>query len=517
MAQNLKIPLLASDPTINLALDTLNNGKQALVFVNTKRGAEKTAEEISKKIKTGKPEWSELAEKILKALPRPTKQCERLSRCVKKGSAFHHAGLNSKQRELVEDAFRDGTLKIISATPTLAYGLNLPAFRVIIRDLKRYGMRGYNDIPVLEYLQFAGRAGRPQFHDKFGEAIAIASSESEKDRIYKKYVLGEPEDILSKLAVEPALRMYTLSLIATDYVNSKQSMMDFFKKTFFAFQYGDTAQIEIIIEKMIGLLDKWGFIVSSKQDDFQNASDLGNESLSATALGKRVAELYLDPLTANHIINCLKRAGSPNAFAVLQMISHTIEMRPLLRIRVKEMDDIQDCLVKHNSGLIDLEPSVYDPEYEDFLDSVKTAMFMNDWIEEKDEDFLFEKYNIRPGEIHAKLNIADWLIYASHELGRILKMQSLLRELTKTRIRLKHGSKEELLPLLRLKEIGRIRARALFRNNIKDIAGIKQADVVKLIQILGRKTALSIKEQVGQKIAEVPKAKRKGQLSLNKY
>ena len=180
---------------LDLALDTRKKNKQALIFVNTKKGAEKQAEEISKKLPTIQ---EELAEKIRNILPNPTPQCERLSRCIKKGVAFHHAGLHTKQRELIEDNFRNGNIKLICSTPTLAAGLDLPAYRVIIRDLKRYsGKFGMTSIPVLEYLQMAGRAGRPKY-DKIGEAICLAKSNSEKDEIYNTYILGEPEEIYSK-------------------------------------------------------------------------------------------------------------------------------------------------------------------------------------------------------------------------------------------------------------------------------------------------------------------------------
>ena len=159
-----------ADSTTNLAFDTLKKKKQALVFVNTKRSAEKVAEEIAKKIKETNEHLTLLRDQALGVLGKPTRQCERLARCLEKGIAFHHAGLHAKQKELIEDHFRSGTIRIISCTPTLAAGLDLPAFRTIIRDLKRYTGRGMAYIPVLEFLQMAGRAGRPKF-DKFGESM----------------------------------------------------------------------------------------------------------------------------------------------------------------------------------------------------------------------------------------------------------------------------------------------------------------------------------------------------------
>ena len=150
-----KIQAVTSDSTINLALDTIRIKKQALIFANTKRSAEKTAEDISSNIKEASKELEELSEQILHILSRPTKQCERLAKCIKKGIAFHHAGLTHKQKELIEDNFRNGLIKIIACTPTLAFGLDLPAFRTIMKDLRRYGHHGLTWIPTLEYLQMA--------------------------------------------------------------------------------------------------------------------------------------------------------------------------------------------------------------------------------------------------------------------------------------------------------------------------------------------------------------------------
>ena len=79
--------------------------------------------------------------------------------------------------------------------------------------------------------------------------------------------------------------------------------------------------------------------------------------------------------------------------------------------------------------------------------------------------------------------------------------------------------KEELLTLLRLKGIGRIRARKLVLHGIKDLGEIKKADVTSLSQILGSKIlAEDVKKQVGEEVPEeVSSFKRKGQMGLGKY
>src|SRR3989339_541295 len=170
-------------------------------------------------------------------------------------------------------------------------------------------------------------------------------------------------------------------------------------------------------------------------------------------------------------------------------------------------------MLEFSDFLLENEPSMYEPEYEDFLNSVKTALMFNQWISEQDEEFLLEEYNIRPGELRAKIDIADWLLYSTEELAKLLHFQSVLKEIVKLRLRLKYGVKEELLTLIRLENIGRVRARILFRNRIKDIQDLKNADLATLTQLLGEKTALGIKKQLGQEQLGIPENKRKGQIS----
>ncbi|MBU1704989.1 MAG: hypothetical protein KJ922_06510, partial [Nanoarchaeota archaeon] len=89
----------------------------------------------------------------------------------------------------------------------------------------------------------------------------------------------------------------------------------------------------------------------------------------------------------------------------------------------------------------------------------------------------------------------------------------------KMRVRIKNGVKEELIPLLRLKGVGRVRARKLYNAKIRDVKELKSADLMKLVQLLGKSVALSVKEQVGQDMSKVvvKENKRKGQISLKDY
>jgi len=493
--------------------NTIDLKKQALFFVATRRNAEGLAQNLVSTIKpkltkVEKIELAKLSEDVLNVLENPTRQCKKLAECLKFGSAFHHAGLLRKQKQLIEENFRKGLIKSIAATPTLAMGVNLPAFRVIIRDAKRY-YRGLGStyIPVLEYKQFIGRAGRPQY-DTFGESVLVARTEEEADNLVERFILGEPEKIVSKLAMEPVLRMYVLVLIANAFSSTEESLLDFFSKTFYAYQYGDISAIEEKITEILESLESWGFI--SKKDG----------KLHPTKIGKRVVELYLDPLTAHKFIDGLKYAKKKiHDFGLLQIISNTVEMSPRLSVRSNEFAEINSLIAEREHTFLQNPPNQWDLEFDQFMDSVKTAMFFEAWTNEKTEDEILSAFKVAPGELNGRLQIADWLVYSIQELALLLGLKDQLKYIRKTRIRLKYGVREELLPLVRLKFIGRVRARKLFNANLKTLNDLRKISIQSLSKILGPNIAYGVKEQLGEDIKGLkkPESKKSVQSSLGVF
>lgn len=489
--------------------DTLEKKKQALFFLNTRRNAEgfakKTSKIVEKKLLPKEKHFLQgLAAKIGGVLESPTEQCKTLARLVEKGVAFHHAGLLPKQREIVEDSFREGKLKVIGATPTLLMGVNLPSFRVVIPSLYRYTEYGMQRIPVREYKQGIGRAGRPAYNES-GESIIVARSETEFDELKECYVEGEIEGIESRLAHEPVLRMHLLALIATRFVFNQDSMKAFFQRTFYSLQYGD---IEGIIEKLKAIaeeLQELGFVEEK------------NGKLFATMLGKRVSDLYLDPLSAKNLIEALGK--KLDIFSALFAFVNTFEFYPWISVNKKRESELWESLLSMQASL------PIDVSSEQFFDSAllgkfNSALLLKEWIEEKSEQQLMEEFNTRPGILFSKLRICDWLAYSAIELSRLLKRNENIPVLLEARKRLKYGVKKELFPLVELKGIGRVRARRLFRAGIHSIAQLKEASFQDLSRILGEGIALSIKKQLGQRV-EISKnsaeTKRAGQSLISSF
>jgi len=241
--------------------------------------------------------------------------------------------------------------------------------------------------------------------------------------------------------------------------------------------------------------------MTAKENPFRRASDIakGDERLEATLIGKRVSELYIDPLTADFLIKNIARAKDYiHPFALMQLLSRTIEMRPSLSLRKNDMEKINEFMTGGENVLLEKPPNPWDMEYDDYLRSLKTAWFFSEWMDELGEDRILESFGVAPGELHVRLSNADWLLYSTQELALLTGHKELLKHIRKTRIRVKYGIREELLPLVRLKGIGRVRARLLFGANLRTLADLRKVPMESLSRIIGHKIAKDVKEQLNE-------------------
>ncbi|WP_256546182.1 ATP-dependent DNA helicase [Halobellus inordinatus] len=290
-------------PTAALVADALagdDDGDQgsSLVFVNSRRNAEASAKRLrdvtaDHLADDERGRLAELAAEIRDVSDAETS--DTLADCVAKGAAFHHAGLAPEHRSLVEEAFRDRLVKCVSATPTLAAGVNTPSRRVIVRDWRRYDGEygGMKPLDVLEVHQMMGRAGRPGL-DPYGEAVLLAKNSETRDELFERYIWADPEPVRSKLAAEPALRTHVLATVASGFAHTREELLDFLDRTLYATQADDSGRLETVTDDVLAYLERNDFI--EREDG----------SLTATSVGHTVSRLYLDPMTAAEIIDGLE-------------------------------------------------------------------------------------------------------------------------------------------------------------------------------------------------------------------
>ncbi len=474
-----------------LVEESLKGGGQTLIFVNNRKSTVSVATRISSVVAAllsdaEKKELKKLVSSMKRGQDETISVEQSLLSCVEKGVAFHHAGLESSQRRLVESGFKDHHIKCIIATPTLAAGVNIPARRVIIRDLWRYDENfGMAPIPILEYKQQAGRAGRPRY-DTVGEAITIAKDSNQRDQIFYNYILADTEPIYSKLGSQAALRMHLLAAIATQFVRDQKGMYTFIQSTFYAYQTDDST-IRSAVDTALEFLLENHFVEQM------------NNGYLATLFGTRTSSLYIDPLSAIQLKTALERSCTKETtpLSFLHAICATPDLRSLYLRGTdtwveEKADTIQPTL------LLDI-PSASSEDYEWFLSDLKTAFLLEDWIEELPYDALVTKYNIWPGDVHNVVEIAEWLLHATREYARMYNF-SCVSDINDLLIRVQNGCKEELLNLVSLKGIGRVRARALYHEGFKTINDLRDVPLERIAKIktIGKAVATNIKHQIGE-------------------
>jgi helicase len=463
----------------------LKNKKQALFFLNSRKRTESVAKKLCRQTdpvlsETDKEKLVKVSEKILNVLEQPTQQCSTLAECITHGSAFHHAGLMPKQKELVEENFRAGHIKSISATTTVAAGVNLPADIVFIPTLYRYGDYGMELISVREYKQMAGRSGRPRFSTE-GKSIVQANTETQKELYLENYVNGKLEPITSKLSNPGVLRTHVLALIAVNEIYNDKSIWNFFEKTLYAKQSDSIIDIYEKVTDIIGDLVEYGF-VENKGDFF-----------SCTLLGKRVSDLFLDPTSAFALINALKNKKPFTVMSYLFSWSNCAEFFPVFRMP-KKLNAIMLEELNSRMNEIPFKQEVLLFE-SNSLDIYYSAMLLEKWINEENEQELFTSFGLSPGILFGKTRVLEWLSYATIELSKVLGEDRHLIPTKKLALRIKYGVREELLALVELKGIGRVRARKLFRSGITKPSEVKK-NIVKVESILGKKVTENLKKQL---------------------
>jgi len=479
------------DELADLVCDTLDKDGQVLIFVSSRRSTVAVAKKLAPFLRRYIPDdimrrLSKGATKI-GGLPSAPESSKILARLIANGAAFHHAGLDNQERALVEDYFKENLLKVIVATPTLAAGVNLPSRRVIIRDYRRYEPdRGSYPIPILEYKQMAGRAGRPQYDD-YGEAVLIARTEPEHDFLIDNYTLSDPEEITSKLASPRAVRSHLLASIAAEMTRNREEIDSLIAGTFFSHQF-DQWEINQHVSSALGFLEE-GSLIETSADGFY----------TATPIGRRTSQLYIDPYTAILFRDVLSGTDNHSIIGILHLICHTPD-QPLTYVTSSEVEEYEVVVDDYLDELM-IEPPIEESPraYSDFLAQIKTAILLQDWISEKTEKDITERYNVGMGDVHRYVQSAEWLTYAASEISRIINVTSHSSFLHNLRSRLRYGVRSDILELVGLKGVGRVRGRILHNHNLVNLPDLYKVPIEELARIptIGTSIAESIKKQLG--------------------
>lgn len=263
--------------------------------------------------------------------------------------------------------------------------------------------------------------------------------------------------------------------------------MDFLGRTFFAHQQ-DTWKLAAVVDEVIEFLVTNNLIIDS-------------DGLHPTELGELVTRLYIDPMSASTIIDGKELLGGVNVteLTLLQLICNTPDMRPLY-LRNNDYGWLDDFIQQHNDEFV-APPPAHSSEYEWFMSEVKTAVLLQEWISESKEDDITSRFNIGPGDIRAQADTAQWLMHSTARIFAYLGSEhaGFAQELVE---RISYGAAKELLPIIKIKGIGRVRSRKLYNAGYKDIEAIRKTEFKALADIIGPKIAANTLRQLGIDIDE---------------
>ena len=486
---------------VDIGVEAVADGGQSLLFAESRARsvslAEKSAAPVSRLLGRGDAErLAASADRIL-ASGGGTRLAGTLAGLVRRGVAFHHAGLAQAARSEVEAAFRARRIRLLASTPTLAAGVNLPARRVVVSSILRYDPSlGYKTrISVLEYKQLCGRAGRPQY-DEYGEAIVVSPKSYAKGDVMRMYVRGRPQPVKSQLMGQKAVRAHALSIVVSTPGITEAGVSAFFARTL-AGRQSAKRSVRAKVAAAIGFLAESGMV--SRE----------GARLSPTRLGLAASQLYLDPATAASFRDAIEHAAagdedededeyfgededeaprpakrrgrryapaSGHTLGLLYAIATCGEFFPKMYMRYSDDSSVWGLLNAREDEMIGpADPSDFN----------RSLLALDSWIGEATEAAIARKLEVEAGDMHRIVESAEWLARCMGQLARDLGQPGLAREIAALRTRIRYGVREDLLELVSVRDVGRVRARRLRRAGITGKAKLSSVSARRLAAIDG--------------------------------
>lgn len=475
-----------NDVIVKIVEKAIEDNSQALSFVSTRRFTESLATYVAKKIdkkttKEQKHKFKQVADKLLEVPKKkgslPTTTCLKLAEAAEKGVVFHHAGLFNEQKEIIEDEFRNGNILMITATPSLMYGVNLPSKYVVIRDHTRWTSNGPASIPVFDYEQMSGRAGRPQYDD-VGYSYLVAKTMDEAFDLEARYVNGEIELTNSKLIDnKDAIYKQIIAQIASSLSKNLDDLNDFFGKTLYGFQMKNNPSMSMFAQDSLN----WE-LESALEFLLQNGIIRATpEGLKTTDFGNLIAKSNYAVETAVKIKEYVSTMEKLNPAEMIYALAETPDL-PLISFKGrKSKDPVRDKLSECGLFAVDIG----NPE--------ATAVSLIEWIDERNEYEIENAYNVYSASTRRSAYEASRLVKFAKNTLEVLGNYSNLKDMDYLSARLYYGVKEDIIPLVvGVKRLGRKRARLLMKTFGDNLSEASEKELQK-VEGIGPKLAGKVK------------------------
>ena len=486
------------DHVVMLCNETVAAGHSVLIFCSSKKGCERCAMMISKVLPEVHGAYTEQVldrrADLLASLKRtPGGLDETLRSTVPHGIAYHHAGLTTDERDLVEEAFRAGVLNILTATSTLAAGVNLPARRVLFRS----PYIGCDFLDPTRYKQMCGRAGRAG-KDTHGESFLICE---QRDRRRAEELMQSPLAPLqsclksNQAVVERAL----VEVIGAGVVTLPEDVKNWLECTLL-FHQSNWDEIHRIAKNALDYLEKNRFTQWTKDSRFV-----------PTLLGSATFCSSLPPQSAIWVAGELTIARQN---FVLDTDLHLIyqvtpvnegpepkwDMYPDLLARLSAKEKKVAKLIGIDEGqLIMWSNPNRRPKYGDSDKHVVRArrfyqaLMLNELIREIPISSVADKFHVPRGNLQQlQTQAAQFAKLVSGFCGRLnwWDMEVLTAQFAK---RINYGCQIDILPLCQIPYVRGARARALYNAGLRSVPAVATASMEVICDAIGAKSAFALR------------------------
>ena len=324
----------------------IKDGRQVMVFVHARKETVKTAQEIRQEsascnegdlfsIKED-PQYHLYAKEVQKS------KNKELRELFDYGLGIHHAGMARTDRLLTERLFEKGLLKVLCCTSTLAWGVNLPAYAVVIKGTQVYDATkgAFVDLSILDVLQIFGRAGRPQYEDR---GLGFILTSHDKLAHYISAVTQQfpiesrfAENLTDNLNAEISLGTVTNLDEAIRWLSYTYLYVRMRKNPFhYGLNWKDIADDPTLAQRRRDLIIMSAKTLSKAQMIiFDDKADTGY--LTAKDLGRTASSFYIRTLSVE-VFNTMMRPRMTEA-DVLSMLSMSTEFE---NVKVREEEIIE--------------------------------------------------------------------------------------------------------------------------------------------------------------------------------
>jgi helicase len=420
----------------------------------------------------------------------PSIQNEDLGRCLGCGVAFHHAELDSEQRELVENGLRSGEVRILCATSTLAWGVNLPVKNVFVETIKYDGSvsPGERRLPVSlsagEFHQAAGRAGRLGAGEKFGRAVMVASTPYEQEVLWNQYVYSTNENPASALD-NRKLPDLVLRLLACGIATSEAEIVNAIGGLYAARFSRDETPAEVIIGRALKYLTR-GVLVRVDRagrirptDYGRIASETGFSSESIIAISEALEEGQMHE-SLEWLLFALGLTEWKQTSGPFHAAHHSI------RSLIEEANRASNGLVERPILIDGYLSGSNDRQNRDRL---AAFLFALAWISGRPTRELEEAFGRGIGGLRRDASTLAWIIATIEKVMNLEEASnsidsSIRPELRSLASRLRYGVDKQLLHLAQVLDIDREFLRQLYDAGVKRMDDLTDIDLSVLKAVL---------------------------------